>query len=92
MGMPMLAGYVFGIPIMFFVALHAIRKKLSWEEVRFKYGFVYLGVKDELYFWEITVMLRKAAIISIGVFLETAGIRLQTLSTCLTSKRNKPFS
>ena len=78
-GMPMLAGYVFGIPIMFFVALHAIRKKLSWEEVRFKYGFVYLGFKDEMYFWEITVMLRKAAIISIGVFLETAGIRLQTL-------------
>jgi len=49
--------------------------------VRFKarYGLLFNGYKDEFCYWEIIVMLRKAAIVAVSQFLATYSPEVQVL-------------
>jgi hypothetical protein len=47
------------------------RKKLQDSEFEATYGFVYLGLADHAFYWEILLHFRKIMIISINVFFTT---------------------
>jgi hypothetical protein len=78
LGLPGLLFYVLGMPLGAFLLLWKNKERIHSVDSRFKYGFLYLGYKDEWSFWEVTVMLRKAAFIFIAVFMEQFGTDIQT--------------
>ena len=48
--------------------LHKTNRELP--VTRLKYGMLYDGYNDAYYYWEVTVIMRKIAIIAIGTFVE----------------------
>eukprot|EP00942_MAST-04A_sp_MAST-4A-sp1_P006700 g6700.t1 len=59
--------YIFGLPGYGLYILHKTNRELP--STRLKYGMLYDGYNDEYYYWEITVIMRKVAIIAIGTFV-----------------------
>ena len=76
---PSLIIWGFGIPGFALFILYRRRHKLSNLEIREKYGFLYNGYKEKMYFWEPVNMYRKIIIIMISVFLITLGVITQAL-------------
>jgi len=56
---------------------HALEK---WRPV---YGFIYSGYRESCFFWEIVIMLRKAAFATVSVLLRPAGVDVQTYTALL---------
>lgn len=54
----------------FFILLKN-RKRLNEHDFKCKFGFIYLGLKDYAFYWEIMLHFRKILIISINVFFTT---------------------
>jgi len=75
-GLPGFIGVV-GIPLGILLALYVNRNKLADVNVRKAFGFLYMGMEQDYYFWEVVVMGRKIAIVLISVFLRSAGTQLQ---------------
>ena len=54
--------------------------KLKSAEVIEKYGFLYKGYKDHMWFWELVILVRKLALAAIGVFMSESSAFMQGLS------------
>eukprot|EP00516_Mucochytrium_quahogii_P005053 CAMPEP_0203756892 /NCGR_PEP_ID=MMETSP0098-20131031/10087_1 /ASSEMBLY_ACC=CAM_ASM_000208 /TAXON_ID=96639 /ORGANISM=" , Strain NY0313808BC1" /LENGTH=1421 /DNA_ID=CAMNT_0050648941 /DNA_START=878 /DNA_END=5139 /DNA_ORIENTATION=- len=54
------------------------QERSDLEKWRPVYGFIYSGYRKECYFWEIVVMLRKAAFATVSVVLRPVGVDIQT--------------
>ena len=87
-----------GIPVTAWIILYKSRRKLDKIDVKDKYGFLYNGYKQRLYFWESVIMLRKVAMIFITVFLSSLGRIVQALAVILLlifylfyTLRKKPY-
>ena len=52
--------YVIGIPLATLVLLFRLRKRLHQPAVIQSFGFLFLGYRRSMYFWEMIVVLRKA--------------------------------
>eukprot|EP00949_MAST-11_sp_MAST-11-sp1_P000323 g323.t1 len=75
--------YVLGIPSASTILLYRNRRMLSDFAVRARLGFLYNGYRRGTYWWETVVMLRKALLASVAVFLRNADAQLQVAFTLL---------
>ena len=64
--------YGLGIPVTFFVILYRGRNRLNQTDFGKKFGYLYKRYDAEWYWWETVVMLRKALLASVAVFLRNA--------------------
>jgi len=84
-GLPFMAAYTAGIPAVAFLLLRRHRHNLDCKHVKLKYGFLYDGYEKNYYFWEMWVMLRKVAVVTITVFLAKYGEMSEALAgLCVT--------
>lgn len=80
LALPALLGYVLGLPLIAFILLKKNKHRLHFRHERFRYGILCIGYKDETYYWEVWVAVRKAVISGISVFLLTKDVQTQALT------------
>ena len=78
--LPSLLGYVLGLPLIAFLMLRKFRHHLHDKIPRFHFGTLYLGFKDDYYYWEVITAMRKTSIIMVAVFLTGSGTEVQALT------------
>jgi hypothetical protein len=84
MGVPGVVVYAFGIPIAAAWMLWRVREELTTDpRIVATLGFLYNGYRDEAWFWESVVMLRKVGVAAVAVFLAPFGARYQTYTGLL---------
>jgi len=82
-GIPAVLIYAIGIPISAAALLACNKARLDDKHVRATLGFLYAGYRTETFYWEAVVMLRKALVAGIAVFLAPAGPAIQTYAALL---------
>ena len=99
--MPQVLLYVVGLPLGALLVLFRHRRDLHDTHTQFRWGILYAGYRDELYWWEITIVIRKITMVMVGgvfasrlgpdmqIYLSLALVRLLFLFlsnvTCLTN-------
>ena len=83
LGIPSMLVYAFGIPVTAGLVLWWNQKNLEQKRVRATLGFLYAGYRKETYYWETVVMIRKALVATIAVFLAPMGAAIQTYAAIL---------
>ena len=58
--------YSVGLPLGAFVILYSRRDRLHTKRVQFRWGILYAGFRKEVYWWELSVVVRKCSMIIIG--------------------------
>jgi len=77
--LPALFIWGLGIPATVFTLMRKNSDKLTTEQVKQQFGFLYNGYKRHNYYWEIVIMYRKIMCIFIAVFLRPMGVIVQAL-------------
>ena len=80
---PALLVYALGIPAVAVFLLYSRRSVLWVPSVASTFGFLYSGYTPDYFWWEGTVMLRKALMAVIAVFLAPAGVTVQAVTTSM---------
>lgn len=70
--------YIIGIPLFFYLKLRDLHKKnlLSKKEYVYKYGFMYLGYKDNMWWFEILELVRKTILSASIIYLQESATRI----------------
>ena len=68
LALPMVLGYVVGLPVLARYLLYKFRAKLDEPNTRARFGLLYEGFRREAYLHETWVILRKVLIIVVGTF------------------------
>jgi hypothetical protein len=68
-GVPMLLGYVVGIPGMWLLLLWKHKSQLHLARVRYRYGQLYTPYRESRWWYEVVIVLRKVGLTGIAVFL-----------------------
>jgi hypothetical protein len=76
---PSIVVWGLGIPFFALVLMYRDRNRLDQVETKEKFGFLYNGYTQALFFWEIVIMYRKIAMIFISVFIQPQGVISQAL-------------
>ena len=84
-GMPMLLAYGLAVPAVIFLGLRRARAaghsdghaNLEEPRIMLRFGLFFSGYRDERYWWEIIVILRKYAIIAVSTFIDNDTNQLQ---------------
>ena len=61
----------FGIPYGIYRYIKPYSNRLGEDDTKLKFGFIYLGYHDEVWWWECVVLLRKLAISFVLIFFKT---------------------
>jgi hypothetical protein len=77
--LPSIIVWGLGIPFFAFILMYRERHHLQKVETKEKFGFLYNGFQNELFFWEIVVMYRKIGMIFISVFIQPQGVITQAM-------------
>jgi len=56
------------LPLWVFLLIRKHRNELSNDRIKLKYSFLYRGYKQEKYYWEFVILIRKYALIALSVF------------------------
>ena len=73
LGVSQLIVYVIGLPaLMLWFLLHN-KSRLHSDEVQSRYGLFFAGYKDNRFYWEIVLSLRKISIVALGIFGPSLG-------------------
>lgn len=72
--LPSLIVWGLGIPFFAFLLLRGDRDKLDSIQTKKKFGFLYRGFRKKFYFWEVVIMYRKIALITIAVVIQRFGV------------------
>ena len=67
----------FGIPVLGFYMLYRNRYRLDDMVTYSKYSFLYEGYKNDKYYWEFVILIRKILIIICSVFMTSSGPQIQ---------------
>ena len=78
---PSLIVWCIGVPILLVIFLAKNRSNLDKITEKLKYGFLYKGFKQNQFYWEFIIMLKKMLIITASVFLKNVSIPVQALVT-----------
>lgn len=78
LGLPALLLYSLGIPVVTGVVLWIHQGELTDPRVATTFGFMRAGYRDDAFWFECVVMLRKAILVCIAVGLAPLGIEVQT--------------
>ena len=70
-GIPIILIWILGLPMLAFFILFRKRHKLGEEDNLTRYGFLYVGLNHQAFYWEILLHFRKVLMISINVFFTT---------------------
>jgi hypothetical protein len=95
LGLPMLFGYIIGLPVLTFMHVRKMNRKVAIRRRTFGdkeemsvlgldhkiYGMFYDAFRDDVWWWEGTVAARKIVIAMIGVF----GAEMESMQVHLTS-------
>jgi len=73
LGLPILVLWIFGIPAVILYTLYKKRKNLDHIDNLRTFGFWYLGIRRECYFWESLQEYKKLLIIIITVDIVGMG-------------------
>ncbi len=71
-GIPMMLFWVLGMPIAGMFLLWWNRKHLKWTTTLSKYRILYIGLKDEYYYWEMVNTFWKIILLMLNVFIEAS--------------------
>jgi len=82
-GIPAVVLFALGIPLSAALLLKCSQHKLEKPRVKATLGFLYTGYRSETYYWEAIVMLRKALVAAIAVFLAPMGASVQTYASLM---------
>ena len=69
------AVFVVGVPIGGLYILFLNRDRLKQRRIQSIFGFLFVGYKDETFFWEFTVLLRKICFLAVALFWEDAFLQ-----------------
>merc|ERR1712166_374958 len=76
--LPQILMFVLGLPLGAAVVLWRNRHNLNSPRTQFRWGILYAGYRDELYWWEITIVIRKLVMVLVGgVFASRLGPDMQ---------------
>ncbi|CAG9320351.1 unnamed protein product [Blepharisma stoltei] len=78
--LPSILVWCIAVPAVCLWYIHLRRDHLNTIELKLQFGFLYLGFRDENYYWEFSILYRKILIICCSVFLGSASIRIQALT------------
>lgn len=70
--------YILGIPIFFYKLLKNYKNKelLEDKEIEYKYGFMYMGYNDDMWWFEILELTRKTMLSACIIYLEESPTRI----------------
>ena len=78
LGIPQILVYVLGLPVGAFLLLRRQRNSLRDPRVQYRWGLLYAGYRPGVYWWEITIVIRKVALVVVGgVFGSRLGPDMQ---------------
>ena len=99
LSIPALVVWGLGLPVFVFYILRRNITNLESIDFRKKYSFLYVGYKQERWYWELFIVIRKLLLICIIVFAGFRSVNLQMyLSVILVTlsyiaqKQHQPFS
>jgi hypothetical protein len=76
--LPQVLLFVVGMPLSAAVVLWRHRHHLHNERTQFRFGILYAGYRDKLFWWEITIVIRKLVMVMVGgVFASRLGPDMQ---------------
>ena len=76
--LPQVLMFVLGLPLGAALVLWRNRHNLHSPRTQFRWGILYAGYRDELYWWEITIVIRKLVMVLVGgVFASRLGPDMQ---------------
>ncbi|CDW85403.1 UNKNOWN [Stylonychia lemnae] len=70
-GIPIIVIWVIGLPLVALIILFTRRHQLTEQQNLQRYGFLYVGLNQSAFYWEILLHFRKVLLISINVFFTT---------------------
>ena len=70
LGLPMIAIWIIGLPVLGILILLKNKKKLRTSEIRSQYRILYLGLRDKTFYWESVNTARKLILLFINVFVK----------------------
>ena len=75
---PQIMLYVIGLPLGALLVLRRNKNNLYDESVQFRFGLLYAGYRHEIYWWELSIVVRKVALVIVGgVFGSRLGPDMQ---------------
>ena len=76
--LPQILLWLLGLPLGALLILYKNKKKLMDERIQFKWGLLFSGYRMELWWWEMTIVIRKVCIVVVGgVFGSRLGPDMQ---------------
>jgi hypothetical protein len=69
------AFFIIGIPIFGGYVLFLKRKQLKERRIQSIFGFLFIGYRDEAFFWEFAVLVRKICFLAVALFWEDAFLQ-----------------
>jgi autonomous glycyl radical cofactor GrcA len=76
--LPQVLVFTVGLPVIATLVLRSNRDRLQDHRVRFRYGILFNGYRSRLYWWELTIAIRKVILILIaGVYGSRLGPDMQ---------------
>ena len=78
LGISQILLYVVTLPMVVFYILRRNRSNLSSHVTTARYGLFYSAYKEQRYFWEMILTMRKISVVSLLVFGPYFGVEVQT--------------
>eukprot|EP00347_Sterkiella_histriomuscorum_P018797 403344138 len=82
-GLPFIFFWVLLAPLLAFLHLFRNREKLQVLEFKQRYQTLYLGLKEECFYWEFINICRKVFLVAVNIFLQTQVDFFKALVTLL---------
>ena len=82
-GVPQLVVYVFGLPLLGMVFVWRNRHRLDTVAVRARYSLFFGGYRNDRFYWELVVVMRKVSVIAVATFGSTLDPEMQALVVLL---------
>ena len=68
--------YAIGLPLLVLLFLRRHRDELDKPVVRFRYGLFFAGFREEKYYWEVVVAMRKESTVILAIFGSQLGVAM----------------
>ena len=78
-GIPQLIVFVVGLPLAGLYFLHRNRRRLETTPVRARYGLFFGGYRNDRYYWEMFLVVRKVSVIAVSSFGVAMSTEMQSL-------------
>ena len=77
--LPCIIVYVLGLPLTAFLVIMRNKDRLEEHDFATRYGLLYLGYRKNREWWEITIVVRKVAIVTVATFVSVVFLEYYRL-------------